>query len=106
MNDDDAIGGVAPPRGYNTNPDGRETIDRIRETIGLALDVGFDRGLAAPDAAFYAYCRGQALKYRDRLGKEGRSPNDDHAKMTWYEDMAMHLLQPDTHPDPRAYRSP
>lgn len=83
---DDATGfNVAPVR-YSAH--GRETIDRIRDTLG--------------DEAFIAYCRGTAMKYRDRAGLKGDAA-EDAKKAQWYLQMADHVSF--GAPDPRAYRA-
>lgn len=85
---DDATGfNVAPVR-YSAH--GRETIDRIRDLLG--------------DAGFIAYCRGTALKYRDRAGLKGDAAEDER-KAAWYTQMAAHVAAPLEHQDPRAYRA-
>jgi thymidylate synthase (FAD) len=65
--------------------DGRETIDAIRDSLG--------------DRDFLAYCRGQVLRYRARVGKKTKG---DDEKARFYEEMIDHLLY--GRPDPRAAR--
>ena len=52
----------------------RETIDKIRDALG--------------DDGFIAWCEGNTLKYRDRLGKKGA---DDEDKLAFYTQMADHV---------------
>lgn len=79
--------------GFDRAPDrysrqGRETIDRIRDSM--------------TDTEFGAFCRGNAMKYMDRAGMKGVAEADkDKAK--WYMRMAMHIKQP-SFADPRADR--
>jgi len=84
MNDD--------PTGFERAPDrysahGRETIDRIRDALG--------------DDGFLAFCRGQSMRYRDRLGLKDDA-QQDLKKAQWYEAMHSHVLG--TGPDPRSTR--
>lgn len=78
----------APAR-YTQRPDGRETIDHIRDMLG--------------DVRFLAYCEGNVLKYRDRAGAKGDAKGDEE-KAKWYEEMVRHLKNPGANPDPRTYR--
>jgi hypothetical protein len=80
--------GEAPAR-YTQRPDGRETIDHIRDMLG--------------DQRFLAYCEGNVLKYRDRAGAKGDAKGDAE-KAKWYEEMVRHLKNPGANPDPRTYR--
>jgi thymidylate synthase (FAD) len=80
----DETGFDVVPRRYATDS-GREAIDVIRDTM--------------TDHEFVVHCRGQALKYRLRLGKKGV---DDGDKARWYEQMASHVLGLDD--DPRGRR--
>lgn len=82
---DDATGYNVAPKRYSAH--GRETIDRIRDALG--------------DEGFVAYCRGTAMKYRDRAGLKGDA-DEDVKKAVWYETMAEHVVG--NGPDPRAYR--
>jgi hypothetical protein len=84
--DPDATGFSAPPRRYSAG--GRETIDRIRDSM--------------TDAAFAAYCRGTAMKYRSRAGLKGPAA-EDLEKARWYEEMESCVLREG--PDPRRYRA-
>lgn len=72
------------PERYSTES-GREAIDLIRDSMS--------------DQEFGVYCRGQALKYRLRLGKKD-SPDEEKAR--WYDEMALHVLADGE--DPRTYR--
>jgi thymidylate synthase (FAD) len=83
MSDDSTGFGVIPKR-YATDS-GREAIDLIRDSMS--------------DHEFVVYCRGQAMKYRLRLGKKD---SDDAAKASWYEQMAAHVSE--GAPDPRHQR--
>ena len=79
--------------GFNKAPDrysakGRETIDKIRDSMS--------------DEAFIAFCRGQAIKYRDRAGLKG-SAEQDLEKAKFYIQMANHVKFGT--PDPRTYRA-
>ena len=77
-------GWTKPPDRYSAK--GRETIDRIRDELG--------------DMAFVGFCRGAALKYRDRLGlKEGATPEQDERKAQFYDQMAAYVMG--CGPDPR-----
>lgn len=60
------------------NDGGRETIDRIRDTLG--------------DEGFVAWCVGNVLKYGDRAGKKG-DPAGDEAKIKFYMEMADHVRE-------------
>lgn len=82
---DDATGFKVAPVRYSAH--GRETIDRIRDALG--------------DEGFAAYCRGTALKYRDRSGLKGDAAEDDK-KAEWYEQMYRCVVS--GAPDPRTYR--
>lgn len=67
--------------GYGRAPDrysakGRETIDRIRDALG--------------DAGFLAFCEGQAIRYRDRIGLKDDAAQDT-AKAEWYEKMVLRV---------------
>ncbi len=64
--------------GFDRAPDrysarGRETIDRIRDTLG--------------DEGFMAFCVGNAMKYEDRAGLKGDAETD-REKARWYRQMA------------------
>lgn len=63
---------VTPERYANDGK--RETIDRIRDSLG---DVGF-----------IAWCEGNVIKYMDRLGKKDA---DDAEKQSFYMEMAEHV---------------
>ncbi len=96
---DDATGFHVAPMRYSSH--GRETIDRIRDTVGDAYLDALRAGCSSADAAFVAYCAGTALKYRDRAGLKG--PEDEDAKKAeWYEQMYAHVCG--NGPDPRTYR--
>lgn len=76
MKSDSATGFDRAPDRYTTK--GRETIDRIRDTLG--------------DAGFIAFCIGNAMKYEDRAGnKKGEAAETDAEKARWYRQMALHV---------------
>lgn len=79
---DDNTGFYVAPKRYSAH--GRETIDRIRDELG--------------DGGFAAYCRGQVIRYTDRLGLKGDEDEDD-AKARWYYEMYLHVTTGG--PDPR-----
>jgi hypothetical protein len=72
---DSPTGTEAQPNRY-TRPDGRETIDAIRDRLG--------------DAGFISFCIGNAMKYEDRTGKKGDA-EEDRKKAAFYWDMATHV---------------
>jgi len=82
---DDQLGYDKAPDRYNRN--GREAIDTIRDSM--------------TDEQFVAFCRGNAIKYRDRTGAKGPAATDE-AKARWYEQMADHVHR--GLPDPRCGR--
>ncbi len=81
--------------GYDKAPDrymahGRETIDTIRDSM--------------TDVEFIRYCWGTYIRYCDRLGL--KDPVEvEQKKITFYRQMAQHVVDPDGVPDPRAYRA-
>lgn len=83
MSEDQPTGFTAIPVHY-LEPDGRETIDRIRDQLG--------------DRDFRAYCVGQVIKYTSRAG---RKTVNDEAKARWYKAMVAHMDDPYGAPDPR-----
>jgi hypothetical protein len=80
-------GHTAAPVRYTQQ--GRETCDRIRDTLG--------------DEGFVAFCRGNAIKYRDRAGAKGDATGDEE-KALWYTQMALHVENPARYADPRVSR--
>ena len=83
---DSPTGHDAQPSRY-TRPDGRETLDAIRDRLG--------------DAGFIAFCVGNAMKYEDRQGKKGDA-EEDRKKATFYRQMEAHVKG--SGPDPRSGR--
>ena len=63
-----------------------EVIDFLREQLG--------------DGAFVAYCRGNAIKYLSRAGHKDIAAQD-YRKAVWYSQMAAHVLDATSCPDPR-----
>jgi thymidylate synthase (FAD) len=80
----DTNGFESAPERYSNNG-GRETIDRIRDSM--------------TDQEFIQFCRGNVRKYMDRVGKKD---SDDASKATWYSAMANHVEFGDL--DPRSER--
>jgi hypothetical protein len=85
---DSAVGFDRQPDRYASH--GRETIDRIRDTLG-------DRG-------FHDFCIGTVMRYTDRAGLKG-SAQEDLQKADWYLRMSDHITDPVNFPDPRADRA-
>ncbi len=117
---DHQLGFEAKPARYEGG--GRETVDKMRDnaftlveellakldlSIDLRLRVGTDSEAPArkviADEVFAYVCETHALKYRDRAGKKG-SKEEDLGKADWWEGMELHVLEPETHPDPRSER--
>ena len=84
---DSPTGTDAQPTRY-TRPDGRETLDAIRDQLG--------------DAGFISFCIGNAIKYEDRQGKKGDA-EEDRKKAAFYLQMAAHVQG--SGPDPRSGRA-
>jgi hypothetical protein len=84
---DSPTGTDAQPTRY-TRPDGRETLDAIRDSMD--------------DAAFLGFCVGNAIKYEDRTGKKGDAA-EDQKKAAFYRQMAAHVRG--NGPDPRHNRA-
>jgi thymidylate synthase (FAD) len=82
---DSAVGSDRAPTRYTAQ--GRETIDRIRDSMS--------------DDAFVAFCIGNAMKYEDRAGLKG-SADEDTKKAMWYRQMAAYVVGGAE--DPRAGR--
>lgn len=82
---------VVSPKHYTSNPDGRETLDRIRDCLG---DVGV-----------VAFALGNAIKYLDRQGKKG-SATQDVEKARFYLRYAAHVQYPQRWDDPRPHAPP
>lgn len=91
--------------GADRKPEGRETIDAMRD-MALAAAEGLgatdpDRVRRLADLLFAYHCDATALKYRQRTGKKGPAA-DDVRKAEWYEAMALHVRGQG--PDPRHKR--
>lgn len=87
-----------------TSPDGRETIDEMRDQAGVFFSQALDAGCSVDDAVFASHCELDALKYLARYGKKGNEADaaKDRAKSQFYRDMAAHVRNEG--PDPRHMR--